>query len=256
VYDNIPFVKVESKHFRKLFARLHPFTNKSVIPAAITVSRWVKQELLVHRDKIRQVLKTAITQIHLSFNLWTNRRRKAINSITAHFVNKKGSCRTLLLALSEMDDCYSGKNIAANTLAVIKTYGFQNNVGCFVLDNAYSNDVAIDELSLELSFDAHWRRLRCAGYILNLIACSVLFGNDYEMFEQELASVDELKKEVALWRNRGPVGMITAIVQWINKSLGRVLRFERVQREQWYIDNLGSTESPVIYSLIQNNSTW
>jgi hypothetical protein len=38
VYDNIPFAKVESKHFKKLFGRLHPFVDKSVIPTARTLS--------------------------------------------------------------------------------------------------------------------------------------------------------------------------------------------------------------------------
>jgi hypothetical protein len=111
-----------------------------------------------------------------------------------------------------MNDRHSGKNIAANTLRVIKSFGFENNVSYFVLDNAYLNNVAINKLALELNFEPHWRRLRCAGHILNLIACSILFGQDYKMFEQELANVNTLKKEVALWRKKRLVSMIAAIV--------------------------------------------
>jgi hypothetical protein len=153
VYDNIPFDKVESLHFRKILSRIHPFVDKSVIPTSRTTLRWLLRELLLHKEDIWKVLKQAISQIHLSFDLWTSPARKAMNGITAHFVDKKGHCRTVLLALTEMDDRHSGKNIAANTLLVIKDFSFKGNVGYFVLDNAYSNDTAVDELAAALGFD-------------------------------------------------------------------------------------------------------
>jgi hypothetical protein len=124
VQDNVPFQTVESEHFRKLLNRVHPFMDDDVVPCATTVSRWIKTEFLLHKHEIRSALASAISHIHLSFDLWTNRRRKAINGVTAHFFDSKGRCRTILLALTEMADLHTGKNIALNTLKVIREYGF------------------------------------------------------------------------------------------------------------------------------------
>jgi hypothetical protein len=84
---------------------------------------------------------------------------KAINGVTAHFLKAKGKCRTILLALTEMEDVHSGKNITANTLRIIQDYGFENNVGYFVLDSASLNDTAVDEPGGEFNFGATWHRL-------------------------------------------------------------------------------------------------
>ena len=59
-------------------------------------------------------MKTAISRIHLAFDLWTSSRRKAINGITANWVDRKGRCRTALIALTEMGDCHDGVSIATS----------------------------------------------------------------------------------------------------------------------------------------------
>jgi hypothetical protein len=124
-----------------------------------------------------------------------------------------------------------------------------------VLDNASSNDTAVDELGEELNFDATWRRLRCVGHVLNLIARSILFGKDYELLEKEVANIKDFKQQVELWRKKGPVGMIHTIVQWIDKSPGRVSRFNKVQRDIWYQNNRRLTGTPKVWALIHDNST-
>ncbi|KAH7394752.1 hypothetical protein BKA66DRAFT_410564, partial [Pyrenochaeta sp. MPI-SDFR-AT-0127] len=57
------------------------------------------------------------------------------------------------------------------------------------------------------------RRLRYAGYIINLIARQVLFSEDCEIFKRDLALINDLKEEVELWRKKGPVGIIHSIVK-------------------------------------------
>lgn len=82
-----------------------------------------------------------------------------------------------------MPDTHSGINLCANTLNTIDDYDIRDRVGYFILDNTSSNDVAVNELSRELGLNSRWRRLRCAGHIINLIARQALFGEDYEMFD-------------------------------------------------------------------------
>ena len=60
-----------------------------------------------------------------------------------------------------------------------------NNLGFFVLDNATNNDTTLFKLSKSIKFDPKERRLRCIGYIINLIAEQYLFSQDSKSFKDE-----------------------------------------------------------------------
>jgi hypothetical protein len=59
------------------------------------------------------------------------------------------------------------------------------------MDNASSNDTAMDAIAEEFELDAVERRLRCAGHIINLIARSLLYGFDKNLFAEDIAAEDE-----------------------------------------------------------------
>jgi hypothetical protein len=75
-----------------------------------------------------------------------------------------------MLAFKEITNCHDSKAIAANVLAVINNYNLRDKVGFFVLNNALSNNTAVAVLRETLQFNLKVRRLRCVGYILNLVA--------------------------------------------------------------------------------------
>jgi hypothetical protein len=63
---------------------------------------------------------------------------------------------------------------------VIKSFGIENNVGAFQMDNASNNDIAMSALAASLpsaGIDLQESRLRCFGYIVNLIVKVLLYGN-------------------------------------------------------------------------------
>jgi hypothetical protein len=160
-----------------------------------------------------------------------------------------------VLALTGMADHNGGKEICANVLKVINDYNIRDRIGYFILDNAKNNDKAVEFLCAELELDPKWRRLRCAGHIINLIARQVLFGEDYEMFERDIALINDPKEEVELWRKKGPVGMIHSIIKWIRNSPGRLQRFHKVQQDLWRERHLTSGGDPPVHELILDNST-
>lgn len=255
VYDNVPFKKVTSPHFRQLIRATHPLLNDSVVPNERTISRWIVQEFRCHKQEIKESMKTAISRIHLAFDLWTSSRRKAINGITANWVDRKGRCRTALIALTEMGDRHDGVSIATSVQPVINDYDFGCKLGFLVLDNAASNDTCVQELGRLYDFDPTERRLRCVGHILNLIAQELLYGNDYDKFQGAVESVSDLQEQARLWRAQGPIGMIAQIVRWVNKSPGRVKRFEEAQERVWTRDNPSITQKCVLLRLYMDNST-
>ena len=229
VYDYVPFEKVASPYFKKIVSTVYPVLKTTIVPNPRTISRWVVQEFPVHKQEIRENMKTAISSVHLAFDLWTSKRHKAINGITANWVDRKGHCQTALLAMKEMSDRHSGVAIAQSVVPVIADYGFADKLGFFVLNNASSNDTCIAELAKRFDFDPLERRLRCIGHIFNLIAQELLYNNDYEKFRGEAANIDDVTAQVMLWRKQGPIGMIAQIVRWVNKSPGRIKRFEDAQ---------------------------
>jgi hypothetical protein len=71
-----------------------PTYGSKAIPTRTTISRWLVKEFELHKQEIRDSMKTAISRVHLAFDLWTSSRHKAINGITANWVDQKGHCQT------------------------------------------------------------------------------------------------------------------------------------------------------------------
>ena len=72
---------------------------------------------------------------------------------------------------------------------VINDYGIASKVGYFMIDNASNNDTIIEALSTckyilfnqhQIVYNVKHHRLRCNGYIINLVAQSFLFHTNDE----------------------------------------------------------------------------
>lgn len=123
--------------------------------------------------------------------------------------------------------------MAPIVIDVIKEFGFANNIGYFILDNAPNNDTCVRIVLRELTNLSDTaicaRRLRCLGHVLNLSAKALLYGEDFPSFNLEVQTYKEnsdLLKELRLWRKRGPVGKLHNIVVYINRSPQRRQEFE------------------------------
>ena len=82
---------------------------------------------------------------------------------------------------------------------------------------------------MEYGFNKQKRRLRCMGHVINLVARSLLFGEDPDGFEEDNQTPKELLEDMKLWRKLGPVGKLHNCVVWINRSSQRLEEFERRQ---------------------------
>lgn len=108
-----------------------------------------------------------------------------------------------------------------------------SRLGYFVLDNARNNDIVMAALADEFSFDVEHRRLRCLGYILNLVVKQLIFGINANAMETEDDSdvdfnfvSDELKK----WRKKGPIGRLHNFVGTVSNSpqlIGLLLEWQK-----------------------------
>jgi len=89
-------------------------------------------------------MKAARSLILISFDLWTSPNAYAILGVVAHYIDRSGNRRHVVIGLCEVLGEYSGENIAVVLVALFKEYKIARKIGYFMADNAESNDKCID----------------------------------------------------------------------------------------------------------------
>ncbi|KAJ6437302.1 gamma-thionin family domain-containing protein [Purpureocillium lavendulum] len=224
------------------YAMLH--TVNYMAPGVVTQSRGQVPKLLeasfiTHREKLRSKLKSSLTQVHFSIDIWSSPNHHSLLGIVAHFIDRE--CRQLrkaLLALRELEGAHSGEAIAETFLTVIDSYGLHGQVGYFTLDNAYNNDTMLQAIAKACDFDTAHRRLRCNGHIINLAVQAFLFGRNKDASDEALRQVSQLSKDeqegvadrrdtATAWRRHGALGMLHNLVVWVRSSGQRYQAFSK-----------------------------
>jgi hypothetical protein len=86
-----------------------------------------------------------------------------------------------------------GENIVKALSTVIDFYDISPIIGFFMMDNATSNDVCIQELAEQYPTIQHKNRLHCVSHMLKFIVKALLCGKGVSKLEKQLrtASNDE-----------------------------------------------------------------
>ena len=242
VFCHIAFIQIENRYFRNLLNFLKSALGK-FLPSRNTFRRWVLAEYHRRKRRLRKELRSTRSNIHLSFDLWTSPNCYAIIAIVAHFIDSKGYRQTKLLAIRQLKGEHSGENIAASVLKVIKEYRIRDRIGFFVLDNAGSNDTAVEHIlcSLypEMSNEARKRRrLRCLLHVTNLVAKAFLLGRKAEDIADELYQAQyhaDFKKMSRVWHKFGALGRLHNLIRHIRLSPQQRQEFRQYQsdKEGW-----------------------
>jgi hypothetical protein len=110
-------------------------------------------------------------------------------------------------------------------------------------------------LSAELAIPRGKRHVFCIGYIINLVAQTMLFGDDPEAFKDSLIAVTAEEVELYNWRRRGPISKLHNVIRYINHSTNRRDAFKQCQLDRpnpLRSDRLRHQEA---YELIRDNLT-
>jgi len=117
---NIPLVGVEHPYFRQMLALLDAdFVNETLPQSDSTIKRWIMTEYNKGLSIVKSEMKTAISKIHTSFDLWTSPNGIAIFSIVGHYVDRDGRPQTRLLALERVQGSHSGENQAVYLYKIV-----------------------------------------------------------------------------------------------------------------------------------------
>lgn len=145
---------------------------------------------------VTELLQTARSQIHFSFDGWTSRKNFSFLGINANFIDCDWKHQTLLLSLNPLPSRHCGNNLANEVADTLSFWKIENRIGYFTLDNASNNDTAMEFLAKEFEFDDKERRLRCAPHVLHRVVLAMLYGNNKVNAEVIASNPDEIGDDI------------------------------------------------------------
>lgn len=230
---DLPFHMVTHKAFRAMLEYISPPANQLLPSSGNTVKAHAFQLFAEGKQRLRHILATAISDIHITCDMWTSPNYLGILGVVGHYTSEKLERQAVTLALIEIEGEHSGENQAVTVLKVLKDFRITDKLGYFIMDNAYSNDtlvrVVADALKDEgVYYNYHERRLRCNGHVINLAVQSFLFGkavDDYDTPETMTATVTDI--QLNKWRKLGPLGKLHNIIVYIMASPQRIQAFKK-----------------------------
>ena len=204
------------------------------IPKSHTTMRnWVVDAWKQRQEQLKKELASARSNIHISFDLWSSPNHYAMLGVVFHWIDGIGTQRTDWVALRALCGPYSGENIAELLLQIFNEYAVSDRIGYFILDNASSNDIAVDTVFRKLcpkmpKIKRQQRRLRCLGHIINLCAQALILGKDADKSLRKLEAAhigSDWEKIGKIWRKHGSIGKLHNIIRYIRMTPQRRQEF-------------------------------
>ncbi|XP_044723732.1 Ribonuclease H-like protein [Hirsutella rhossiliensis] len=189
-YHNLPFDIVNTERFQRLLLYGNPLLDATHIPSGKTLLRMLESEYRGAVGPVTEVLRTARSQVHFSFDGWTSKFYPAFLGVNAQLIDHNFAQHRILLGLRPLLGKHNGASLAdevADTLAFWQVNN-PDTVGYFTLDNAANNDTCMEDLAFEHGFSPEERRIRCAAHILNLCVRAMLYGSKQENFAAIVAA--------------------------------------------------------------------
>lgn len=231
VQQNLSFRQATSKETVALFQLLRKDTDSMFYTSATGLSRVIRSLHDTRADEVRSLLKNALSRIHISCDLWSSPNNKSLLGVVGHFLDCDFKPKTVLLGLPRIWGGHDGSNVAQYLLTVTHKYEITERLGCFMMDNATSNDTLISALQLEVKSVSKEQRLRCAGHIINLVVKAILYGDGISEFNRKIIGCSD-SDAFTLWRKFGAIGKVHNTVKYIMRSDQRRQYFLSLQRRK------------------------
>jgi hypothetical protein len=237
----LSFLAIESPALKRLLEYLDPRSVKA-LTTANTLRADCMRYFEIAKNTVINVLSSAMSRIHLTWDLWTSPNFKAMIAITVHWTNKNWEVRSTLIAIREIEGDHDGENISEIVHAVLKEFRIVDRIGYFTGDNASNNDTAMKCLDRRIreeggvGFDVGERRLRCFAHDMQIAVKGLLFGPKVKELETYEATADVSDVEKADWMNVkwrafGAIGKLHNIVKYIRISPKRRAGFKTVLQD-------------------------
>ncbi|GKU14287.1 unnamed protein product, partial [Fusarium langsethiae] len=178
---NQPFRVAESESLRDIFNYLNPIISATDAHLSHdSIRRRITDEYYFFRSHIIKTLQQSPSHVHIAFDGWTSRNRHPLFGIVAFFLDHEFRPQKIVLGLPNLTDRHTGENIAEGVQNILEAFDLgRDKIGYFTLDNASSNETAMEHLAQRFQWDnSRARRVRCFGHVVHLVARAMLFGKD------------------------------------------------------------------------------
>jgi hypothetical protein len=252
VVQNLPYRIAEWPEFHTFCMTLNPKAYEYLSRAHSSVPKLIEKSFSSAQDIVRKKLQSALSNIHLSLDIWTSPNRLLLLGICAHFTDRSyEKLRKALIALRPVTN-HSGEEQFATLLPILQEYGIVQKIGIVIGDNSSTNDTLCRAVSNYLNtkegiqWDPVSRRLRCIGHIINLVVQAFLFKDlidedtleSYDKIEsQGSESPEQIKTQRQKFRLLGPLGKLHNIVIHARSSGGRTSQFKELAGRMIPLDN-------------------
>ncbi|OWT42444.1 zinc finger domain-containing protein [Pochonia chlamydosporia 170] len=149
INNNLPHKAVEYPELYSLIMSVNYMAADVYLKSRAAIPRKIEHAFLQGKDEIKQHLQRALSEIHLSCDVWTTEhKKKAFLALVAHFVDAGGKSRKALLGLPRLRGSHGGQHQTEHVNRIIDWYGIAHKLGYYIGDNHGSNDNCCPELSL------------------------------------------------------------------------------------------------------------
>ena len=226
----------------------------------------------VQKDIVRRKVQSALTNVHLSVDIWTSPNNHLLLAVCAHFVDSQDNLTKALLALRPVSG-HSGAEQWNALFPVLEEYGIIRKLGAIVADNSTTNDTLCSSIHDHLAqneavqWDPIQQRIRCQGHTINLAVKDFLFkdiisleevesyerievsedseedsdsDSDSEELELEVRSLDCFEEDIdqgEVFRAMGILGKLHNVVVHFRSSPNRTKEFVSLVGRRVPLDN-------------------
>jgi len=246
--DRISFHEIESEAFWDMILFLRPEAEET-LHCTNTIRAHCMQRFQETREQIKNLFIVAKFRIHISADLWMSPNNYTLLGIVVHWWNVNDTLQAALIALPKLYGAHTGANIGKAILDTLDLYNITEKLGYFMLNNATSNNTAVEAIIKELrhhevtrTISAKEARLRCSEHIINLVVKSLFFSTNVEALKIESV-------EFETWQRIGPIGRLHNIIRHIRVSS---------QRRDWFLEYQANDSDAEFEPIMaqQNNDTW
>jgi hypothetical protein len=132
---------------------------------------------------VKRSLVNSRSKINLSFDVWSSPNHRSLLGVVAHWIDEKRTLKTALLALRPLKG-HTGNDMAEALIPIVKLFGIGDKLRAFQMDNATSNDTAMNALAARIpGINPKESRLRCFSHIVNLVVKALLYGSKSSMLQ-------------------------------------------------------------------------
>jgi hypothetical protein len=137
---HLPLRLVQCPEFRDLLSYINSDIDTWLPTSHMTITHWVLRQFDFIKEQIKARLHNALTDIHISCDLWTSPNCLPILGFIGHYISEDSQLESPTLALVEIKGEHSGENLARYLQEVVEDWGLSSKLGYIQMDNASNND--------------------------------------------------------------------------------------------------------------------